>query len=907
MMESLNFNNFALASHYCRQESRGGGVGIWTRLHVDSDPLNIERFCIEKVFEVCGVTCNLEGFIYVILCCYRSPSANWQAFLGRLQDVLQFVFRTNRRILLCGDFNCDSVDGGEYIQLTNVCQEFNLCNIVNDYTRVTKTSASIIDHIFVNFSYGKVQVVDNVVSDHRSIFAELDVYVQGKCTSFFTRYFGDDSISEFRLALCRVDWTELYILRDMDAAFSHFFGVFKYYFDLFFPIQKCYSTEKGKQWVNSDIKASSENLRFLYQLAKTNDNLKEYYTDQKKKHKQLINNTKKDYYQQKISDASNSVTCAWRIVNELSNKEKKRKNLLIKVANLGSITDCPETIANSFSLFFRDAPIKIAQNIPKIANGVNFYQVGYPNIENKKILLFPFQQEEFYTLIMSKLKNKKSSGADDIPSFIVREVLAEIANPMTFLINLSFCTGQFPSSLRLGKIIPIYKKGDVHLMDNYRPVTVCSSFSKLFEYCFLDRMLMFIQENGIISTHQFGFQSGKSTGNAMHTLYSEIVHFMEEGESPVGVFCDLSRAFDCVNQDLLLDKLSYCGFKDRAFQWIESFIRGRKHYVSIDHVQSGTRVNINSECASLQMGVPQGSVLGPVLFILYVNELPRVLPDVSFTAFADDTSLILSKEDDKLLEEKVNLSISGLWDWFASNDLYFNLNKTKCVRFHPRQRQCDRLEFKLNDLKISNENSVKFLGIYVDAHLDWKEQCDYVISKLNSSYYMILNLRNVLTRKQLLMLYYARVESVLRYGLSLWGYSTKCAEVFLKQKRIVRCIAGVSCRTSCRELFKQYNILTLTGLYIMETCVHIYRNRDNYLKYKDVHPINTRNADKYYVAPYKTQIMYKSPDVIGLEMFNRLPPVIKTSVNINQFKSQLKMYLISKCYYRLDEYMSIDI
>lgn len=146
------------------------------------------------------------------------------------------------------------------------------------------------------------------------------------------------------------------------------------------------------------------------------------------------------------------------------------------------------------------------------------------------------------------------------------------------------------------------------------------------------------------SPYIFQIKRGKSTGNAMHTLYSEIVHFMEVGESPAGVFCDLSRAFDCVNQDLLLDKLSYYGFKDTAFQWIESFIRERKHYVSIDHVQFSSRVNIKSECpSSIQMGVPQGSVLGSVLFILYVNKLPRVLPDVSFTAFADDTSLKCQK------------------------------------------------------------------------------------------------------------------------------------------------------------------------------------------------------------------------------------------------------------------------
>ena len=159
------------------------------------------------------------------------------------------------------------------------------------------------------------------------------------------------------------------------------------------------------------------------------------------------------------------------------------------------------------------------------------------------------------------------------------------------------------------------------------------------------------------------------------------------------------------------------------------------------------------------------------------------------------------------------------------------------------------------------------------------------------------------------MLYYAQVESVLRYGVSLWGYSTKSLEVFLKQKRIIICIAGVSQRTSCKELFKQYNIFILTfpGLYIFEICLHIYKNRDNYLNCADVHFINTRNTHKYYIPPYRSQTMYKSPNVVGLKMFNALPPDIKMSVGANQFKSKLKKFLISKCFYRVDELVPVDV
>lgn len=514
-----------------------------------------------------------------------------------------------------------------------------------------------------------------------------------------------------------------------------------------------------------------------------------------------------------------------------------------------------------------------------------------------------------YNLLVAKLKNKKSSGPDDIPMFIIKNNLLLIIDPLTYLVNLSFLSGTFPSRLKTGKVIPIFKKKDPHLLDNYRPVTVPSGFSKILEYSFLDRLLSFINKFNILTDNQHGFRRGKSTATAMYSFNETLIKYIDAGECPVGIFCDLSRAFDCVDQDILIKQLSIYGIRGNSLNWVSSFLKSRKQYVSINHVDQNEMRTYNSDLTEINMGVVQGSVLGPVLFLLYINDIISSSNDAYFTLYADDTSLIISDKCDNTLKQKCESALLNLINWFNSISLFFNSDKTQLIRFHPSQNKTDDINLSIDTkdtfrINASQDSNCKFLGLYLEPCLNWKTHCKFLSSKLSSVYFLFMNLKPILTTEQLIMLYYAQVESRLRYGICFWGDSTLSHDVFVNQKRILRSIAGVSSTHTCKGIFKHFKILTLYSLYIFEICLFVFNNKNKFLTNSNYHQINTRQKNNLHLPFSRLNITFKAPSRIGARIFNRLPNDIKSINKENIFKKKLKLFLVDKCLYNSLEYFN---
>ena len=312
----------------------------------------------------------------------------------------------------------------------------------------------------------------------------------------------------------------------------------------------------------------------------------------------------------------------------------------------------------------------------------------------------------------------------------------------------------------------------------------------------------------------------------------------------------------------------------------------------------------------MSFGVPQGSVLGPVLFLLYINDLNMCLDGtgVATTMYADDTSFLLSSKDDRSLEARCGEVLRAAAAWFGQNSLYLNEEKTTYIRFHPHQKRLNtNFQLSTGSGDIKPTDTVKFPGIWVDKNLNFKNHCQQLISRLSSACYLFRNLRGVLTLPQMLALYHAQIHSRLRYCVAFWGLSTLSGNVFISQKRVVRCMAGVSDNTiSCRGLFKQFGILTLTGVLILELAVRIFQSRGILHIGGEFHTYDTRNRSQLRTPFHSLTLSQRSPEYMGIKIYNKLPICIKSRTTLHTFKTYLKSYLIEGCFYSLEEFFEYN-
>lgn len=325
--------------------------------------------------------------------------------------------------------------------------------------------------------------------------------------------------------------------------------------------------------------------------------------------------------------------------------------------------------------------------------------------------------------------------------------------------------------------------------------------------------------------------------------------------------------------------------------------------MSIGHTSSSGKSKFVSESGDVNVGIPQGSILGPLFFILYVNDLVNVAPNVHFTIYADDTSIVVSNKSQEALHANVNCELERLHEWFGSNDLYVNASKTQALLFQSRQRPAQKTpNLIIDSVPVVFDEDARFLGINIDRYLSWKPHCQSLCAKLNSLSYQFRMLYTVLTTQQLLNLYHAQVGSRLSYGVCFWGGSSLAADILICQKKILRMIKNVPSTYSCRELFKIYNILTVTSLFIFELCIYVFVNKDKFSKNSTHHNFNTRQRSDFCIPLTKLNITKNAPNVLGLKLFNKLPVDLKNAMTLSSFKNGLKKLLIGKTIYSLSEF-----
>lgn len=889
-IQFISFANHTLKASYCRNdEKHHGGVAIYTKCTDQLDEiLEINKLCTPKDFECCGI--KNKDKKYNIISIYRTPDGNFDDFILKLEELLNILSHPEYLNFICGDINLDTLPEKKselVITMHELLDCYGHFATINTPTRITKNSSTSIDEIITNYDDNNSKdfgTISSMLSDHEAVYITADIGVSSTHKTperILRRINSEANYSYFRFLLSSEPWENVMQCRDTNVAYNYFVESLSYYFNIAFPAKPCKEKNSNTtpRWMNYEIKKQTEVKRFLFQQSRNNNDNEELLQQYKSYSKHLtkeIDQTMRMCNDSAINNAPNRTKKMWEIIKPKKNdKGKKKLNLKID----GSLQTNPEKIATHLNHYFNDITDNLNLSSPK------FNRV-YSSPVTNSFFVQPINVEETLQHINS-LKNKNSSGWDEISNNLLKKSADIIATPLTHLINLSFENGVFPEQLKKTIIKPVFKRDDSTDANNYRPIALLSSISKIFEKAMCSRLNSFLQAKNIICQEQNGFQKGKSTELAVFQSMMEIMEAVENRKLVVNIFCDLSKAFDCVNHPLLLHKLEQYGIRGTPYNWFESYLKCRRQSVEVNGVKS-------DEIAT-KHGVPQGSILGPLLFIIYINDLPQNFEE-KMVLLADDTSLVVKCQDITTLNSQVAELLKKLETFFTENTLCLNIKKTQALVYG----RSDIKNVGIAPYKINIENqSLKFLGLYTDNHLNWTSHIEHTRKKLKSYSFLIRRLAKTCTKEAALSAYHGYIHSRLKYGIIFYGARPEATKLFRMQKRCIRNIVGAGFRDTCKPIFESLEILTFPSLYFLEAACFVKKHYQYFADYENLHSYNTRHKTMLYIPPCNFASTRKGVFIQLMKVYNQVPPEIRV-LSDKKFKNALKKLLLKEKLYKLN-------
>ena len=902
-----------------RSYKKGGGVAIYidsmyiSKRRTDLDIFN--DYCESIFIEIDRELVNMSRNV-VIGVIYRVPNTDIASFIKSISYVLDIVKKEKKVCYLLGDYNLDLLKSdshamtGKYLDLLS---SHSFLPMINRPTRVTANTATIIDNIFTNYVSNVNNCMQGIfvtdVSDHYPIFhINFDYFSKDIDRFIIKRKYTSTNKQAFLEDLREIDWQNATDHTTTNDSFNGFHSILKELHNKHFPKSKIkIRYNNNKPWLSDDLRESIKIKNKLYCLSKRIPSVynEENYRKYKNRLQHRMRTEEKKYNGELFEKYRGNMKKSWNLIKSIIHRGKKTK-VQNKFTCNGNIINDKNIICEKFNNFFTGIGPSLADAIPH----QNRQPESYLNERLVNNIFLTMVTEKEIVEIVNDLNNG-APGYDDIPASILKLALPCIAAPLVYICNLSLWEGMFPDALKIANVVPLFKNGDAMLFNNYRPVSLLCVISKVFEKVMYSRLNDFLTAHQILYLYQFGFRKDHSSYMALMVLIDKLTKCLENGDYVVGVYLDFSKAFDTVNHEILLKKLDHYVIRSAALSWFEIYLSNRTQFVTYD--------SVSSNCKSISCGVPQGSILGPLLFLLYINDLNSVCKDAMSIFFADDSNLFKNGKDILKLEEDLNDILSNISEWLKVNKLSLNVKKTHYMIF-TRKRSAKiekpKVNLKIDGQSLSEVVKTKFLGMIIDNKLAWKDHVNFICGKIARGIGIMLKSRHYLYRNTLTTLYYSFVYPYYVYCNHIWGNSTSAnlKRLYTLQKKAIRIIYHVKPKRhtetkpkkklSSEQIFKKLKLLNVWQMnkyligQFMYKCYHgklpfVFENV--FTRNRSVHLYDTRQAPMYFIVPKvrtnyrKASIHFRGPSIWNDIIKDKISP----DVSISRFKRQLKDSLIN--------------
>lgn len=832
----------------------------------------------------------------LLLATYRSPSLPSEEFVLDLQEYMLSNHKVHDYELLIGDLNIDILQNppsNMVVDYLNVLYTFGFESIINKYTRIQGNSATCIDHIFLKSNLDKSLclplVIRTDVTDHFSIAVQI-VFQNKVNIQQHSREICYTNFKQLKLNMNKMQWQDLYNAENIEVATNIFIQKLNH------EISACTFKKKiprrkvrRTKWITAAIVNSVNRKNELYLQIKNdphNRELKERYEKYRKELKQIIIARKREFYKNILEKNRNNKLKIWKAVNELKGKPASENVTQISDENDEVITDDTD-IANNFNKMFVEMGPKLSEEIQQCGD----YTPREKRLSNSLYLTYTDIPEVIN--IINSLKNDTSPGIDGLRTETLKEIKEYIAEPLVFIINNIIATSIVPKAFKESTVKPIYKNGNRLHVRNYRPISLISNLAKIFEKIIKNRLSSYLKRYKIISKNQYGFQEKISTEDAIVSLTKKIYASLDNQLPSIALFLDLAKAFDTVNFKILFKTLENLGVRGKSLDLFKSYLTDREQKVKVNGKYSEPR--------SITCGVPQGTVLGPILYLIYANDLFSQQSNGEIISFADDTAIFYQDINWLNLKEKVETDFPKILSFFNSKLLTINFEKTHYLTFssystgQPPYKSLT-IRFRNKPFTLNSSENMKYLGLYIDNHMRWNTHISFVVKKLRSIAYIFYQMCPILSYRDSKLLYQALVEPHLSYGMTMWGgaHQSHLRQLEIIQKRFFKTILKENLRYPSELVYENIGLYDLKQLYFAKVASFYYKHKEELQLLEHHYNTRARQNENCTVQFRRKNIGQKNFTFLGKKLYNQLPLEIRKAKTVTLFKTKLKKYLMSR-------------